>query len=135
MATPTARADQERQSDPAVQTPLDPAAVYRQVVEIVRRFSPAATNLRLVWDIPGVDQPGVLPLSPPAPDLSELAADILEVLTDAGGWLHGHEVGRRLDPREPVDHTAGHFKRALDELKAAGLMESSTRKGYRGKRL
>jgi hypothetical protein len=109
--------------------------VYRQVVDILRRASPGATNIRLVWDVPGVTVPGVLPLSPPAPELSELAADILEVLTDAGGWLHGHEIGRRLCPGDPVDHAGGSFKRAMDELKANELIEANTRKGYRSKRL
>lgn len=136
MATPTAKVtDQERQSDPAAQTPPDPAAVCRLMAEHVRRLSPGAVNLRVLWDVPGVAVPGVLPLTPPAPDLSELAADILEVLTDAGGWLHGHEIGKRLDPREPVDHATGTFKRAVDELKAGGLIDTHNRKGYRVKRL
>ncbi len=113
----------------------DPAELYRALAALIRRVSPGATNPRLVWDVPGNSVPASIPLDTPAPDLSETAADILEVLKDAEGWLSGEEVGRRMNPTDPVDHTSGTFKRAIEELKEAKLIDSLKRKGYKAKQL
>lgn len=113
---------------------LDTVTLFRLVVERLRAISPAGVaNPRLVWDIPGNAVPGSLPLVVPAVKLSQLAADILEVLRDGEGWLHGEEIGRLLNPRDPIDYTSGSFKRAMAELTDATpkLVESNTRKGYR----
>lgn len=131
---PPTRAEQDSvssspsQTDPPVMSTED---LYRGLAELLRQISPGASNPRLVWDIPGNDTPGMLPLVVPAVVLSELARDILEVLEDCGGWLNGEEIGRRLNPRDPFDHTAGTFRRAVEDLKAAGRIETSRHKGYR----
>ena len=114
---------------------MSDSEVLRLVSLMLRRRQSDAVDPCLVWKVPGNAQQGCIPLPKVVPDLSELAADILEVLVDAEGWLNGAEIGRRLNPTEPVNHTDGTFRRAVDQLKDADLIEKpSQRKGYKAKR-
>ena len=60
---------------------------------------------------------------------SQVARDVLRVLEEAGDWLIGAEVARRIDPE--MDRDNGHFKEVIRHLREAGLIESSKQNGYR----
>lgn len=145
MATPRASTDPVEAADDARgdQSPPDSSGmsdveILHLVALMLRRRSPDAVDPCLVWRIPGNTQQGCIPIpvrKADVSDLGELARDILEVLVDAEGWLNGAEIGKRLNPGNPVNHTDGTFRRAIDELKDNDLIEKpSQRKGYKAKK-
>ena len=69
-----------------------------------------------------------------AGDLSDLAGRLLESLRDmpAGDWTSGAALARMVDPDGDLESHSGSFKRAMEELRKARLIEGS-RKGYRAK--
>lgn len=138
MAPPKAAPpiDQDAADAPAgVQSPPDAATVARLVAQLVRVVAPSATNIRIQYDVPqgkGVALAGVIPLPVSKPSLSELAADIMAVLDklSPGQWLNGAALAAAIDPANPPDHTAGGWRRAVDELKAHEMIDTHPRKGY-----
>jgi hypothetical protein len=116
---------------------VDTPTLFREVVSRLRMASPAGmANPRFEWDIPGNAIPGRIPLAVPDPKLSEMADEIIDVLRDAEGWMNGAAIAASIDPTGNTEHVGGSFKRAIDELKAAGLIEEPhRRKGYKAKKL
>lgn len=66
--------------------------------------------------------------------LSKLADRLLDVLRDMpdGEWTSGAALARMADPSGDLEHHSGTFKRAVDDLRKARLIETG-RKGYRAK--
>lgn len=62
--------------------------------------------------------------------LGELARSILQALTEAGGeWVGGADLARLVGG--DADHTTGSWRRAVRELKQAGMIETDQALGYR----
>jgi ribosomal protein S19E (S16A) len=113
-------------------------AFVRFVAAVIRRKSSGVPiDPEIHWKVEGCsrEQTIPIPMTRVTVVLSELARDILEVLVDAEGWLNKTEIGRRMNPADPVNAEAGTFKRALDQLKENGLVETHQRKGFKAKRL
>lgn len=111
---------------------LTTADLYRLMVERVRMVSPAATDICVTWTIAGQTKPGCIPLTVLPPRLSETAADIMRVLSkvEVGQFVNGAALAMMIDDENPPDHTAGGWRRAVEELKDNKLIDSHPRKGY-----
>ena len=137
----TATTPEPREGDaagvPQSPPPLTADVVYRWLHERVRVMSPGGVNLRLVYDVPmggGRFVPGTIPI-PALAQLSELADQLYAVLVkmvQPGEWVNGAAWAALAD--ENLDHKSGSFKRAVNELKDAELIESSNQQGYRVRR-
>lgn len=133
MAPPKATAEAPDTATDAATVEIDTTTLFRLVIERLRLLSPAGvTNPRLVWEIPGNTVSGSLPLVSLDPKLSDLAAGILAELRKVNGWVNGPALALMVDDSGELDPASGSFKRAVDELKASGLIESG-RKGYQAK--
>lgn len=67
-------------------------------------------------------------------DLSDLASRMIDALRDmpSGDWTSGPALARMVDPDGDLESHSGSFKRAVDEMRRAKMIESG-RKGYRAK--
>lgn len=136
MSAKTAPLGETKSADEpgAVQSPADPVVLSQFAADMVRRVSPTACNLRLVYDVPQPHGPpltGTIPLLTMPPTLSELAADLWEKLRQVDGWINGAAWAAMVDPSLALDHTSGSFKRAVQELKDAELVQPHKQHGYR----
>lgn len=117
--------------------PLTAELVFRWLHDRVHAVSPGSINLRVVFDVPmggGRFVSGSLPI-PATSQLSELADQLYAAImktVQPGEWLNGAAWAAMVD--ENLDHKGGSFKRAVNELKDAELIESSNQQGYRAKR-
>lgn len=68
-----------------------------------------------------------------AAELSPLAGRMVEALERVGDWVNGAALAMILDPSGDLEHHTGSFKRAVAELKRAGLIRSNKALGYRAK--
>ena len=71
--------------------------------------------------------------TPTAAELSELAERMLDALRKVNGWVNGAALAMILDPTGDMECHAGSFKRAVAELKRAGLVRTNKQLGYRSK--
>lgn len=71
--------------------------------------------------------------TPTAADLSELAERMVDALRKVNGWVNGAALAMILDPTGDTECHSGSFKRAVSELKRAGLIRTNKQYGYRAK--
>ena len=79
-----------------------------------------------------VGTPARRPVAAPAPDLSdlpELGREIIQALTEAGGWVTGTELARLIGG--DCDHDSGTWRRVVRVLRDRGLIVTDRHRGYR----
>lgn len=110
-------------------TPLAPDAVYANIGQLARWLHPDATRVRLVIEHSQGRTVIDCPISRPVSELSDHARRILEFLESFNhdGFIKRSIAVSIFEGELDIDGTP--FKQALQELTAAGLIESKSGSG------